>query len=97
MADEREGRTQPTGKGATRDKVTTPGRKQNAAQPLNASENRAGPQRYPSVRQDDAVEPRSFDPGAETPTPRQGAGDTSPKAANEGRMGPAGDPAEGKP
>jgi hypothetical protein len=49
------------------------------------------PEPYPPVRQDDAVEPdkpppperRSFDPAGEAP--------------DEGRLGPAGDPAEGKP
>jgi hypothetical protein len=52
------------------------------------------PERYPQVRQDDAVEPetapaperRSFDPTKDTPP-----------AADEGRLGPGGDPAEGKP
>jgi hypothetical protein len=52
------------------------------------------PEHYPPVRQDDAVEPedpplaerRSFDPAQETPT-----------SPNEDRLGPRGDPAEGKP
>lgn len=89
-------------------KIQSEGRDDNAAQPLNASDNQRGPERYPSVRQDDAIERtgrgeqvtgegRSFDPSADAPTPRQGAGDGSaPHAANEGRIGPGGDPAEGK-
>lgn len=80
------------------DKINTEGRRENAAQPLNASENKGGPERYPAVRQDDAVEaePRSFEK-PRNPEPRQGAGDASvPHSANEGRLGPGGDPAEGK-
>ena len=79
------------------DKLQTQGRKDNAAQPLDASGNEAGAERYPGTRQDDAVaenEPRSF---ADNPKPPQGAGDTSiPPSANEGRLGPGADPAEGK-
>jgi len=87
MADEREG--QDIGK--TENKVQTAGRKQNDAQPLNASDNTEGAERYPSVRQDDAVESRSFDPA-----PKQGAGDTSaPQPGNAGKVGPDGKPAEG--
>ena len=102
MADEREGRE--LGKSpATEDKIQTAGRKENDARPLNASPDDGGPERYPSVRQDDAVERtgraeevtgerRSFDPA-----PKQGAGDTSPEAAKQdGFRGPEGDPAEGK-
>jgi len=90
-------------------KMQTEGRKENAAQPLDASKNQAGSERYPAVRQDDAVERtgrteqvagegRSFDPEKDAPSqPPQGAGDTSsPVAPNEGRLGAAGDPAEGK-
>ncbi|HEY8573726.1 hypothetical protein [Phenylobacterium sp.] len=80
--------------------IQSDGRDENGAQPLNASDNKGGPERYPSVRQDDSVESgeqRSFDPSADAPTPRQGAGDSSqPTSANEGRIGPGGDPAEGK-
>ena len=80
---------------ANDDRITTGGRKANAAQPLNASDNEKGAERYPPVRQDDAVEERSF--GAENPQPRQGAGDGSaPASTNEGRLGPGADPAEGK-
>ena len=87
---------------ANDDKIQTGGRKANAAQPLNASDNEEGPERYPSVRQDDSVETgesaRSFEQGSDNPQPRKGAGDTSsPASTNEGRLGPGGDPAEGKP
>lgn len=78
--------------------IQAEGRNDNAAQPLNASDNKGGPERYPSVRQDDGVEgeSRSFE-GAGNPEPRQGAGDSSvPPSANEGRMGPGADPVEGK-
>lgn len=46
MADEHEGE----------DRIQSPGRRENAAQPLNAPKDDGGPERYPSVRQDDAVE-----------------------------------------
>jgi hypothetical protein len=87
---------------ANDDKIQTGGREANAAQPLNASDNEQGPERYPPVRQDDAVETgetaRSFDTGSNNPEPRQGAGDTTtPSSTNDGRLGPGGDPAEGKP
>jgi hypothetical protein len=79
------------------DELQTQGRKANAAQPLDASDNEGGAERYPPTRQDDAVsegEQRSF---AENPQPRQGAGDGGPPpSTNEGRLGPGGDPAEGK-
>lgn len=63
------------------------------------------PERYPSVRQDDAVERtgrteevapehRSFDPSASAPTPHPEEGST--EAKQEGFEGPQGDPAEGK-
>lgn len=80
------------------DKINTEGRRENAAQPLNESDNKGGPERYPAVRQDDAVEgeARSFEKTG-NPEPRQGAGDsTVPPSANEGRLGPGADPAEGK-
>jgi hypothetical protein len=68
------------------------------------------PERYPSVRQDDAVERTgrteqvagegaSFDPSADAPTagdcllPQDGS---TPPGSNEGKLGPAGDPAEGR-
>lgn len=83
---------------AGKDEIQTEGRRGNAAQPLNESDNTRGAERYPSVRQDDAVEaePRSFEKTG-NPEPRQGAGDTTvPPSANEGRVGPGADPAEGK-
>jgi hypothetical protein len=90
------------------DKMQTPGREDNAAQPLNASDNKGGPERYPAVRQDDAVEGagvpedmtgerRSFDPAKNAPpSPPKGAGDATPVSTNNGRLGPGADPAEGK-
>ena len=96
MADEREGATPSRPAPATKSKIQTAGRQANAAQPLNAASDRGGPERYPKVDQSDAVqgEARSFDPSADAPTPRQGAGDgTAPGGRH---MGPGGDPAEGK-
>ncbi len=83
-----------------REKIQTQGRQDNAAQPLNAAEAKGGAERYPPVKPDDGVEAtpedRSF--GGGNPEPRQGAGDGAASAAvNEGRLGPGGDPAEGKP
>jgi hypothetical protein len=66
--------------------LQTPGRKDNAAQPLSAAKDNAGPERYPATRKDDAIETRSFDPKAKE----------QPTSPNEGRLGPASDPAEGK-
>jgi hypothetical protein len=74
---------------------------------------RSGPpktERYPSVRQDDAVERTgrteevtgedpSFDPAADAPTPGNrdiAGGGSAPPASNEGKLGAAGDPSEGK-
>lgn len=102
MADEREGAQPPRQDAARENRIQSGGRDANAAQPLNAAQDRGGPERYPAVDQTDAVqgaraarESRSFDPSADAPTPRQGAGDGS-SAADEGRLGPQGDPAEGK-
>jgi hypothetical protein len=64
------------------------------------------PERYPSVRQDDAVERtgreeevvgegRTFDPSVTAPTPEQ-VTEGSPEPKQEGFEGPQGDPAEGK-
>ncbi|RAK59257.1 hypothetical protein DJ021_05295 [Phenylobacterium hankyongense] len=97
MADEREGQGLPAGHPATEDKVQTRGREANAARPLNAAEDKGGAERYPSVSQTDSVERRSFDPAADAPTPRQGAGDGSiPVSKTEAQLGPGGDPVEGK-
>ena len=97
MADERAGAPQPKPGAASESKITTGGREANAAQPHNAARDHGGPERYPQVDRTDSVqaERRSFDPAADAPTPRQGAGDTSAPPA-EGRLGPGGDPAEGK-
>ncbi|HEY9218457.1 MAG TPA: hypothetical protein VIO94_10440 [Phenylobacterium sp.] len=87
------------------------GRNDNAAQPLNASDNKQGGERYPSVDQHDAVErtgrdeavagaSRSFEPRIRNETAPEGDastdGDDVPPSANEGRLGPGGDPVEGK-
>lgn len=67
-------------------------------------------ERYPSVRQDDAVErtgrvdevtgeSRSFDPAVDAPTPGNrdiAGGGAAPPTSNEGKPGPASDPTEGK-
>jgi hypothetical protein len=75
------------------DNIQSEGRDANAAQPLNAAPDNKGAERYPKVRQDDAVtgEDRAF--GSDNPEPRQGAGDSSP---TQDRTGPGADPAEGK-
>lgn len=67
------------------DKLQTPGRKANAAQPLDAAKDQGGVERYPAVRRDDGVtgEKRSFDPAPS-------------KVPADGHLGPGGDPAEGK-
>jgi hypothetical protein len=82
------------------DNIQTEGREANAAQPLNQADDKGGAERYPPVKSDDGVEAtpedRSFG-GDANPQPRQGAGDGSaPASANDGRLGPGGDPAEGK-
>jgi hypothetical protein len=63
----------------------------------DAPETPKEPERFPATRSDDSVEAsdgesRSFDP------PRRGdAGKAAiPPAPTDGRLGPAGDPAEGK-
>lgn len=53
---------------ADKDEIQTEGREDNAAQPLNASKNTKGPERYPQARKDDGFEPHSFD--GVTPAPR---------------------------
>jgi hypothetical protein len=54
---------------ANDDKIQSQGRKDNAAQHLNAAEPNAGAERYPPAGRDD---------GVENPRPRQGAGDGGP-------------------
>jgi len=105
MTDEREGVESPRKTAEPPGEVQTSGREANAAQPLSAAPDDGGPERYPATDRTDALqrsgshqdsggERRSFDPSADAPTPRQGAGDGSPKGA--ARTGPAGDPAEGR-
>ena len=100
MADEREGAAGPQHDPSDKNRIQSAGRQENAARPLNAAPDDGEPERYPAVDQSDAVQPgeaRSFDPAADAPTPRQGAGDASPSpAAQSGRLGPQGDPVEGK-
>lgn len=108
MADEREGSGVSGGSPADKNRIQTAGREENAARPLNAEPDDGGPERYPSVRQDEAVErtgragqvsgeDRSFEPPSGAPVPRQGAGDGgAPASSNDGRLGPGADPAEGK-
>ena len=85
---------------ANEDKIQTPGREANAAQPLNASENEGGAERYPPVRQDDAVETgeakRTFDRGSEAESQQDGDGDIT-DTPDEDKLGIRGDPAEGRP
>ncbi|HET6971269.1 MAG TPA: hypothetical protein VFH92_09090 [Phenylobacterium sp.] len=81
--------------------VQTQGRKDNAAQPLEASDDTKGAERYPPEGKDDAAgragEDRSFGGEHANPEPRQGAGDGGPDpSVNQGHLGPGGDPAEGK-
>jgi len=85
---------------ANDDKIQSQGRKDNAAQPLNAAEPNAGAERYPAAGKDDGVEPegerRTFE-GVTSPQPRQGAGDGGPGAADsEGSKGRGGAPVDGK-
>ena len=70
------------------DNIQSEGRDANAAQPSNASANKKGAERYPKVRQDDAVtgEDRAF--GSENPEPPQGAGDSSPTQDRTGGVFP---------
>lgn len=87
---------------ANEDRIQSAGRKENAALPLNTEPANAGAERYPSARKDDSVErvdpeARTIGAGGDNPKPRQGAGDGGPPAATqEGRLGPEGDPVEGK-
>jgi len=49
---------------ANEDEIQSKGRKDNAAQPLNAAEPNAGAERYPSAGKDDAVEAPPAPPNA---------------------------------
>jgi hypothetical protein len=86
------------------DKMQTPGREDNAAAPAAASDKKGEPERYPTVRQDDAVEGlglpederRSFDPAKNAPPRAPKGAEDAPVSTNNGRLGPGADPAEGK-
>lgn len=86
-------------------RMQTSGREANAAQPLDAAKDKGGPERYPPVRQDDAVERtgfgeqvRSFDPADQAAADARDIGeDASRDGGQKGFEGPQGDPAEGKP
>lgn len=75
------------------------GRKANAAQPLSAARDNEGAARYPDAEGDQANgEPRSFEPKVRNETAPPGRTDEKrPVSAKEGRLGPGGDPVEGKP
>lgn len=96
---------------ADENKIQSEGRDGNAAQPLNAAKDNAGAERYPAVDQHDAVERtgrteevlgegKSFDSPLQNESAGMGDattdGEEVPASANEGRLGPGGDPAEGK-
>lgn len=59
------------------DKIQSEGRKDNAAQHLNAAPDNAGAERYPAVNKDDSIDPSA------NPEPRQGAGDGGPRRASD--------------
>jgi len=83
-------------------KASSAGRGDNAAQPLDASRNKRGPERYPSVRQDDAIERsgfgerRSFERTDRAAAPDDTADDASRDGGQKEFEGPQADPAEGK-
>jgi hypothetical protein len=94
MADEREDSQIKPGHPATEDKVQTPGREANAARPLNEADEAQG-----SKESKPASESRSFDARgalAQDSGSSSGGDASAPPATNEGRLGPEGDPAEGK-
>jgi hypothetical protein len=71
------------------DKLQSQGRKDNAAQHLNAAPDNAGAERYPPVNKDDSIdpgaargEPKTFE-GPENPEPPQGAGDGTPRRPSD--------------
>jgi hypothetical protein len=93
------------------DKLQSQGRSENAAQPLDAGKGKGGAERYPSVDQHDAVERTGRaeevtgeDKSFSSPIQNEAAGmgdattdgEDVPHSANEGRLGPGGDPVEGK-
>lgn len=86
-------------KHANDDKIQSEGRKDNAAQHLNAAEPNPGAERYPPTGKDDSVEApatqrRSFEGD---PQPRQGAGDGGPDSSldqSQAKRGADAPPAE---
>ena len=64
------------------ERLQSKGREENAAQPLDAAKDNGGPERYPSVRKDDAIEVRTFNP-----VPPQGAGDSSANPSESDKAG----------
>lgn len=82
-------------------KLQTPGREANAAQPMDAAKDRGGPERYPSVRQDDAIERTGLGEQVRTFDPTDEAGPKRDMADQDGGQkefeGPQADPVEGKP
>jgi hypothetical protein len=94
MADERENNQDLPKHPANEDKVQTPGREANAARPLNESDEAQGSNDSKPVQ-----ESRSFDSRgalAQNSGTSHGADAETPPSANEGRLGPGADPAEGK-
>lgn len=67
-------------KHANDDKIQSKGRKDNAAQHLNAAEPNAGAERYPPAGKDDAVESPTGERRSFEGAPRQGAGDGGPNS-----------------
>ena len=80
-----------------KDMIQSRGRKHNAAQPLNAADDNTGVERYPPVDRDDSVTrpDRTQSSPSETRAFQNGRRDVDP-SVNQGRLGPGGDPAEGK-
>lgn len=82
-------------------KIQSSGREENAAQPTDAAKDKGGPERYPPVRQDDAIERttpgewvRTFESTDEA-APRRDTADHD--GGQKDFEGPQADPAEGKP
>lgn len=79
------------------DELPSKGRKDNAAQHVNPAEDNAGAERYPPVSKDDGVESAAARERRTFEDSGKATGDGGPDpSVNQGRMGPAGVPAEGK-
>jgi len=71
--------------------------------PATGSAAGGGPERYPQVRQDEAIErapgetARSFAPDSGAAGRRETPSDSSGATRQDGFFGPQGDPADGKP